>query len=155
MLLAARDTGKWSSWVPRRIRDTPYPLREIPPARVYHSYLWGILHRQIHQKSDFRRMAKWEYPGNSLSGKSETETTMEVLHREVRRQGQILKPAHQTWFASSRSRPRWAQWKSMRSVRDVSQPSDGAFLGVDTSSTFPGGHARQLRQYFGHAFIYH
>lgn len=95
-----------------------------------------------------------ECPGNRLSGKFGTEITLEIMQREAREQGQILKAAHPTWFAYPRSL-RDELGESVKSVRDVSKASRWGFsLGIETSNTL-AGHPGQLRQCFGHAFTYH
>ena len=97
-------------------------------------------------------MAKWELLGNSLSGKFGADIILEVLQREARKQGQILKAAHETRFACPWSHPRWAQWRGMRSAGTPLKHPDARHR--DFQCRF-GRTPGQLRQCFGPAFISH
>ena len=97
-------------------------------------------------------MARWELLENSLSGKFGADIILEVLQREARKQGQILKAAHETWCACPWSCPRWAQWRSMRSVGTPPKHPDAQHR--DFQCCFKRSQG-QLRQHFGPAFISH
>lgn len=96
------------------------------------------------------RMATWGCPEKSLSGKPGTHT-VEFLQRRDRKQGQILKAAHHTDFFSTNS-SKMSSVKEHEVSEGLQAARWGFSLGTETSSTPPGG---QLRQRFGHAFIYH
>ena len=86
------------------------------------------------------------------SGKFGADVILEVLQREARKQGQILKATHETRFACPWSHPRWAQWRGMRSAGTPLKHPDARHRVFQCCfGRTPG----QLRQCFGPAFISH